>query len=271
MSDCPGVATDVSGARVEGPACVEETTNRCRTRTVPQVYLKREEGGRVRCGTFSRNQCFQEAKGRLQRLEAEQAAATNLPEPSTPSFPSADAEIVALNDKLVEVEGERDAAIRPAISRTSGRRPCLLWQVQGQIRPMPATRVPRELSEWLQACHEELGQALVAGDETRVMELSSRLSDGAAKNVRVDGGHGAVRSRPVGRTVRTWEYRGVRVGRRHTQDRVAPADIQEPEVVHPPLLILTRSLCFMQSKWESSRTRGKLSKVQRLLLATKQR
>ena len=46
---------------------------------------------------------------------------------------------------------------------------------------MPVTRVPRELSEWLQACHEELGQALAAGDETRVMELSSRLSDGAAK------------------------------------------------------------------------------------------
>ena len=48
-------------------------------------------------------------------------------------------------------------------------------------QPMPVTRVPKELVDWLQACHEELGQALVAGDETRVMELSSRLSDGTAK------------------------------------------------------------------------------------------
>ena len=122
---------------------------------------------------------LQEAKGRLQRLEAEQAAATNLPEPSTPLFPSADAEIVALKAKLVEVEGERDAAIR----NHSIKRPATMSSVASARadQPMPATRVPRELSEWLQACHEELGQALVAGDETRVMELSSRLSDGAAK------------------------------------------------------------------------------------------
>ena len=78
-------------------------------------------------------------------------------------------------------------------------------------QPMPVTRVPRELSEWSQACHEELGQALVTGNETRVMELSSRLSDGAAKMSELMGV--MVRwSWLVGRTVRTWGYRGVRVG-----------------------------------------------------------
>ena len=32
------------------------------------------------------------------------------------------------------------------------------------------------------------------------------------ENVQIDGGHGAVRSWLVGRIVRTWGYRGVRVG-----------------------------------------------------------
>ena len=69
--------------------------------------------------------------------------------------------------------------LRSAISRN--KRPATISSVASARadQPVPATRIPRELSEW--ACHEELGQALVAGDETRVMELSSRLSDGAAK------------------------------------------------------------------------------------------
>ena len=46
MSDCPQVATDVLKQELEGLR--QETTNRCRTRTVPQVHLKvRGKGGRV--------------------------------------------------------------------------------------------------------------------------------------------------------------------------------------------------------------------------------
>ena len=67
------------------------------------------------------------------------------------------------------------------IRNQSKKRPATMSSVASADQPMPVTRVPRELSEWLQACHEELGQALVGGNETRVMELSSRLSDGAAK------------------------------------------------------------------------------------------
>ena len=108
------------------------------------------------------------AKGRFQCLEAQQAAATSLPEPSAPLLPSPEcAEIVALKEKVDEVEGERDAAIR----NQSNKRPAVASASADQ--PMPMSRVPRELSEWLQACHEEL----VAGNESRVMELSSRLSD----------------------------------------------------------------------------------------------
>ena len=46
---------------------------------------------------------------------------------------------------------------------------------------MPKTRIHGELSDWLQDCNEELGEALVSGNEIRVLELSSRLSYGAAR------------------------------------------------------------------------------------------
>ena len=54
-----------SEARVgEGPECFQETTNRCRSRTMPQVHHEvREEGGRVGCGTFSRIQCSHRSEG----------------------------------------------------------------------------------------------------------------------------------------------------------------------------------------------------------------
>ena len=75
-----------SEARVgEGPACVEEITNRCRTRAVPQVYLKvREEGGRVGCGTFSRNQCSSRSEGSPPAFGGRTSRSHDLPEPSTP-------------------------------------------------------------------------------------------------------------------------------------------------------------------------------------------
>ena len=80
--------------------------------------------------------------------------------------------------------GGSRGSLRSAVSRTHGQRPCHQWQPllhQVGDQPTPKTRVPRELSEWLQSCHEELGEALVVGNENRVMELSSRLSDGAAR------------------------------------------------------------------------------------------
>ena len=60
-----------------------------------------------------------------------------------------------------------------------------------------------------------------------------------SENVRVDGGHGAVRSWPVGRMIRTWEYRGVRVGELLRCPRaagVAPTFVDSDE----------EPLCFVQ-------------------------
>ena len=52
---------------------------------------------------------------------------------------------------------------------------------------MPMTRVHRDLSEWLQSCHEELGQALVSRGEARVMELCHRLADSATRMPEIMG------------------------------------------------------------------------------------
>ena len=57
----------------------------------------------------------------------------------------------------------RDCCIESKGSET------LRFRISRTDQPMPVTRVPREESEWLQACHEEFGQALVVGYETRVI------------------------------------------------------------------------------------------------------
>ena len=228
-----------SEARVgEGPDCFQETTNRCRSRTMPQVHHKvREEGGRVGCGTFSRIQCSSRSE-RSPTTYGGRTSSSNEPPGTIHTFVSTSR---VCRDcciaKLAEVEGERDAAIR----NQSNKRPATMSSVASASadQPMPVTRVPRELSEWLQACHEELGQALAAGDETRVMELSSA-------KMSVDGGHGAVRSWPLGRMVRAWGYRGVRVGE---ASHPGPRLLRAPTVVdsdEEPLLRARRTFAVSQ-------------------------
>ena len=96
--------------------------------------------------------------------------------------------------RLAGVEGERDAAVRS--QSNNGQRPCHQWpatSASGGDKPDAQDKVYWKLSEWLQS--EELGEAFVVGNENRVMELSSRLSGGAARlselmGVMVLGGHG---------------------------------------------------------------------------------
>ena len=90
------------------------------------------------------------------------------------------AEIVALKARLAGVEGERDAAVRSQSNKRAATMSsvashlCIRW---GQAHAQE--KVCWKLSEWLQS--EELGEAFVVGNENRVMELSSRLSGGAAR------------------------------------------------------------------------------------------
>ena len=135
-----------------------------------------------------------EAKGRLQRLEAEQAAATSLPEPSAPLLPSPEcAEIAALKAKLAEVEGERDAAIR----NQSKKRPATMSSVAS------ASAAPNAHDQSSQRV-ERVVAGMPRGVGTSIGRRKRVQSDGVmfslvrwcSENVRIDGGHGAVRSWP---------------------------------------------------------------------------
>ena len=68
----------------------------------------------------------------------------------------------------------------------SVKRVCRTWE-RVPILPMP-TLVPAELSAWLETRYSELHDALLQGDNTRVLELSTKLSEGAERMVEMTGG-----------------------------------------------------------------------------------
>ena len=119
-----------------------------------------------------------EAKGRLQRLEAEQAAATSLPEPSAPfiSFSRVcqDCSLEGQTrrgrrrERRCDPESVEQAAGDHVFCGKCKRR-------SANAHDQSSQRVERVVAG------KPRGQALFAGNESRVMELSSRLSDGAAK------------------------------------------------------------------------------------------
>ena len=49
--------------------------------------------------------------------------------------------------------------------------------------PAMPTLVPAELSSWLDQRHADLHDALLSGDNNRVLELSTKLSEGAKRMV----------------------------------------------------------------------------------------
>ena len=164
---------------------VQETAHRCRSRTMPQVHRHGgEEGGRAGCGAYSRVQCSDGSESLFQRLEAGQAAARNFLEPSAPLPSSPDcAQIVALKAKLAEVEGER----RCDSQSVGGSRLRIRWgpdqdkSAEGTERTV--TVVPRGVRR---------SNSLRKRDQNDGVEFSSVRW--RCEVVRVDGGHGAVRS-----------------------------------------------------------------------------
>ena len=171
-----------SEARVgEGLDCFQETSNRCRSRTMPQVHLKvREEGGRVGFGTFSLIQCSYRGEGSPTTFGG-RTSSSNEPPGTINTFVSTSR---VCRDCCFERQTRR--------SRRGERRcdPESVEQAAGDhvfcgnckrrsadARDQSSQRVERVVA----GVPRGVGQALAAGDETRVMELSSRLSDGAAK------------------------------------------------------------------------------------------
>ena len=112
---------------------------------------------------------FEEGQRRLANLQAE---AQNPPAPVPPVM-EMEAEILRLREHVAELEGTGVAQERPRVrqrvSTSSG---------VGFIPSMP-TLVPGELFTWLEDRQTDLQEALISGDTSRVLELTSKMTEGA--------------------------------------------------------------------------------------------
>ena len=76
----------------------------------------------------------------------------------------------------------QDVPCGPVVKRT-----CWSGQGRGPVPDMPRL-VPAELSAWLEERHADLHDALTHGDNCRVLELTSKLSEGAERMVEITSG-----------------------------------------------------------------------------------
>ena len=165
-----------SEARVgEGPDCVPE--NRRRSRTMPQVHHKvREEGCRVGCGACSRIQCSYRSEGSSSAFGG-RTGSGNGPPGTISTFTSFSrvcrgcsvegrARRGRRRERRCDPESVKQAAGDHVFCGKCKRR-------SANAHDQSSQRVERVVAG--------MPTSMVAGNESRVMELSSRLSDGAAK------------------------------------------------------------------------------------------
>ena len=99
-----------------------------------------------------------------------------------PPPPDTTAEVQRLQDLVSHLQaqvrgGDPDMPCGPV-----AKRPCR--SAQGRV---PGGAIPAELSAWLEERHADLHDALVNGDNGRVLELTSLLSEGAERLVELIG------------------------------------------------------------------------------------
>ena len=95
-----------------------------------------------------------------------------------------EAELSRVRAQLVQLQSSRPDPEVPCGPNV--KRPCLSGQGRVGIPPMP-TLVPAELSAWLSERHSDLHDALINGDPSCVLELTTMLSDGAERLVAMTG------------------------------------------------------------------------------------
>ena len=97
-------------------------------------------------------------------------------------------EVMRLRELVSELQAQigqgpvQDVPCGPIVKRT-----CRSGQGRGPVPDMPRL-VPAELSAWLEERHADLRDALTHGDNCRVLELISKLSEGAEHMVQITGG-----------------------------------------------------------------------------------
>ena len=120
---------------------------------------------------------LEEARSRLVRLEAQSTMCPDVPM-STATKTGSDviAELEELKAKLVSMERERDEALAaPACKRQAMSRTVMVRE--GTPPPIPDSRIPAELSSWMDDRHAELFAAITAGDQVRTQRLTSMMAE----------------------------------------------------------------------------------------------
>ena len=125
---------------------------------------------------------IRDAEKRLVALKSLEAC---MPAPAAPP----DAEVQRLQELVSQLQGKLDAFGQdpdvPCVPTV--KRFCRSGQGHAQVPFMPNS-IPAELSTWLEERHAEMHDALMNGDTARVLELSSRLPEGAERLMEITGG-----------------------------------------------------------------------------------
>ena len=123
-----------------------------------------------------------DAEKRLVALKSQEACT---PGPAVPP----DAEVQRLQELVSQLQGKLDAFGQdpdvPCVLTV--KRFCRSGQGHAQVPLMPNS-ILAELSTWLEERHAEMHDALMNGETARVLELSSRLSEGAERLMEIIGG-----------------------------------------------------------------------------------
>ena len=126
-----------------------------------------------------------DAEKRLVALKSQEACTP--PPPPAPS--DASSEVQRLQELVSQLQAKLDAQGQdpdvPCVPTV--KRFCRSGQGHVQVPFMPNS-IPAELSTWLEERHAELHDALMNGETARVLELSSRLSEGAERLMEITGG-----------------------------------------------------------------------------------
>ena len=95
------------------------------------------------------------------------------PPPSVPPISDMEAEIKRLGEQVAELEGTSATQERPRVrQRISGA-------AGGGFIPVMPGLIPAELSQWIEDRQTDLQEALVDGNTARVLELTSKMAEGA--------------------------------------------------------------------------------------------
>ena len=95
------------------------------------------------------------------------------PPPVVPPASDMEAEIKRLREQVAELEGTSTTQERPRVRRrVSG-------SGGGGFIPLMPSLIPAELYQWIEDRQTDLQEALVDGNSARVLELTSKMAEGA--------------------------------------------------------------------------------------------